>query len=109
MSRVLAAEWLKVRKRWMPRVLVLIMMVIIGLIFWAISTNSSDRANVFLPRAWLTSLFLGAGVAAFLWPILAGSWAGNEYSWGTIRMVLSRRPSRAQFALAGIAAVLMVV
>lgn len=109
MSRLLAAEWLKVRKRWMPRVLVLIMVALVALIFWGIATSSTQRANLFIPRGWLISLVLSTGITSFLWPILAGSWAGNEYSWGTIRTVLSHRPDRPQFLFAGILAVLSIV
>lgn len=109
MSLLLAAEWLKVRKRWMPRVLILIMMALLALIFWGIGTSSTQRSDLFIPRGWLVALVLSASVASFLWPILAGSWAGNEYSWGTIRTVLSHRPNRPQFVLAGISAVAIVV
>jgi ABC-2 type transport system permease protein len=102
---LLAAEILKLRKRWMPRILLLIFLAILGVIFWAVGANQSQRTNLFLPRGWLTTLFLSSTLAPFLWPILAGSWAGNEYSWGTVRLVLSRRPNRTQFVLAGILAI----
>jgi ABC-2 type transport system permease protein len=109
MSSLLAAEWLKLRKRWMPRVLLGIMLVIVGLLFWGVGTNAHDRANLFLPRGWLAATLFSTFFAPFLWPILAGSWAGAEYGWGTIRMVLSRRPERVSFALAGLCILLFAV
>lgn len=102
MSALLAAEWLKLRHRWMPRVLVAIMLVIIGLLFWGTATSRQQRPDLLLPHAWVVGLLFSATVAPFIWPILGGSWAGNEYGWGTVRMVLSRRPNRAQFVLAGL-------
>lgn len=108
MNHLLAAEWLKLQKRWMPRVLVLIMVALIALIFWGIGTSNS-RINDVMPRGWLVALFLASGIAPFLWPILGGSWAGNEYGWGTIRMILSRRPDRIQWALAAIIALLISI
>ncbi|HLJ68990.1 MAG TPA: ABC transporter permease [Chloroflexota bacterium] len=109
MTPLLAAEWLKLRKRWMARILALIMYAIIALLFWGIGA-SNERVNAIMPRAWLTALFAAAiYVAPFIWPILAGSWAGSEYSWGTVRMILSRRPTRSQFVLAGIAVNLLAV
>ncbi|GAC1470357.1 MAG: hypothetical protein PVSMB7_21000 [Chloroflexota bacterium] len=41
--------------------------------------------------------------APFFWPVLGGSWAGNEYGWGTIRMILTRRPYRIQYAMTSLA------
>lgn len=102
MSALLAAEWIKLRHRWMPRVLVAIMLVILGLLFWGNGTAKQQRPDLLLPHGWLVGLLFSATVAPFIWPILGGSWAGNEYGWGTVRMVLSRRPNRAQFVLAGL-------
>lgn len=108
MINLLAAEWLKLSKRWMPRVLALIMLTLIALIFWGIGT-SDQRINDVLPRGWLVALFLASSIAPFLWPILGGSWAGNEYGWGTVRMILSRRPDRIQWAMAAITALIISV
>jgi len=101
MSHLLAAEWLKLRYRWMPRVIVLIMLLIMALIMWGIST-SNQRPNVLLPRSLILALFFASAFAPFLWPVLGGSWAGNEYGWGTVRLILSRRPNRVQWIAAAL-------
>jgi hypothetical protein len=102
MSALIAAEWTKLRHRWMPRVLVLIMLVILALLFWGNGTDQSARRDLIMPHAWVMSLVFSAVISPFIWPVLGGSWAGSEYGWGTIRMVLSRRPDRIQFVLAGL-------
>jgi ABC-2 type transport system permease protein len=102
MIPLLSAEWTKLRRRWMVRVLILLMLVILGLLFWGTATQRSERPDLIMPHAWIAGMLLAAFVAPFLWPVLGGSWAGNEYGWGTIRLVLSRRPNRAQFVLAGL-------
>ena len=96
MSHLLGADWIKLSHRWMPRVILLIPPLIIGLIYWGVATTS-DRVNLIPPRGWVPALFFMCAFAPFIWPVLGGSWAGSEYGWGTIRMVLSRRPSRSQF------------
>ncbi|GAC1446124.1 MAG: hypothetical protein NVSMB52_09680 [Chloroflexota bacterium] len=107
MKFLLLAEWLKLRKRWMPRALAIIMLVSIALLFWGLGTSARARPNLFVPRAWLSSMYIAGLFAPFIWPILGGSWAGNEYGWGTVRMVLSRRPDRMQFVLAGLAVLIL--
>jgi ABC-type transport system involved in multi-copper enzyme maturation permease subunit len=109
MNRLFAAEMLKLRHRWMPRVIILIMLAITALVFWGIGTSSSQRVNLVLPRGWLIALFLAANLAPFLWPVLGGSWSGSEYGWGTIRMVLSRRPNRIAFSLAQMLALALIL
>lgn len=106
MTNLMAAEWLKLRKRWMVRIIVLIMLAIIALIFWGVGT-SSQRTNLFFPRGWVVAPYLASTLAPFLWPVLAGSWAGSEYGWGTIRMILSRRPGRIQWTLSAIAVLVL--
>ncbi|HZT95959.1 MAG TPA: ABC transporter permease [Chloroflexota bacterium] len=101
MRELLAAEFVKMRFRWMPRIIVLIMLAIIGLIFWGVGTGD-QRANLFFPRGLLAGLVFSGFFAPFLWPVLAGAWAGNEYSWGTLRLVLTRRPSRIQYAVSSL-------
>ncbi|HEX6510083.1 MAG TPA: ABC transporter permease [Chloroflexota bacterium] len=109
MSGLLAADWLKLRKRLMPRVLLGIMLAIIALIFFGVARQNDTQTvrDIFLPDSWLLGLAYASFFAPFIAPILAGSWAGSEYSWGTIRMILSRRPGRDQFLLSGIIVLLL--
>jgi ABC-type transport system involved in multi-copper enzyme maturation permease subunit len=111
MTGLLSAEFLKLRKRLMPRILFIILLVLIALVFFGFAKNG-DRASVadvILPDGWLLGLVFVSFFAPFIAPVLAGSWAGSEYSWGTIRMVLSRRPDRTQFLLAGIIVLLSAI
>lgn len=101
MKYLIPAEWLKMRKRWMPRILVAVMLIIIALIFWGIGT-SSNRINLLMPRGWIRALFLASSFAPFLWPVLGGNWSGSEYGWGTARLVLSRRPDRVNWVISAL-------
>jgi ABC-2 type transport system permease protein len=98
---LLGAEWLKLRKRWMPRILLSILIVICALIFWGLG-SSHNRSDLYFPRGLLVASVICTSVGTFLWPILAASWAGNEYGWGTIRMILSRRPNRIEYLAASL-------
>jgi ABC-type transport system involved in multi-copper enzyme maturation permease subunit len=94
MIRNMAFEWLKLTRRWMPRVLVVMVAGLTTVAFWGQATRSADRANLLMPRGWLVALILCSFFAPFFWPVLGGSWAGNEYGWGTMRTILTRRPYR---------------
>lgn len=109
MIPLLAADWTKMRYRWMPRILILILLAIVALVFFGISTRPRFRPSLVFPDGMAIALIFAASFAAFIWPVLAGSWAGNEYGWGTVRLVLTRRPNRMQFSLAGLVMVLLVV
>jgi hypothetical protein len=109
MTGLLRADWRKMRHRWMPRVLLLILFALVALIFFGISSRARYRSDLILPGGLVVALSLAAGFAAFIWPVLAGSWAGNEYGWGTVRTTLTRRPSRIEFSLSGLIVVLLVV
>jgi ABC-2 type transport system permease protein len=100
MTPYLSFEWLKLTKRWMPRVILLLIAALMVLAFWGQGTRAGDQVNLILPRGWLAALIFTSFFAPFFWPVLGGSWAGNEYGWGTIRMVLTRRPYRLLYVLA---------
>lgn len=107
MIRTISFEWLKFTKRWMPRVLVVLVAGLTVLAFWGTSTRASERANLLMPRGWLAALTFCTFFAAFFWPVLGGSWAGNEYSWGTIRTILTRRPYRIESVLGALITLLL--
>ncbi len=106
MREYLSFEWLKMSKRWMPRVIVVLLVALIVVAFWGLGTRAAARENLLLPRGWLAALSLCSFFAPFFWPVLGGSWAGNEYGWGTIRSVLTRRPNRLEHFSAGLAVLL---
>jgi len=105
----LRADWRKLRQRWMPRILLLILLAVVALIFLGTSSRARFRSDLALPDGLVVALSLGAGFAAFIWPVLAGSWSGGEYGWGTVRMALTRQPSRIAFSLSGLIMVLLTV
>lgn len=94
MIRIISMEWLKLTRRWMPRILVLMVAGLTTVAFWGEATRTAERMNLLMPRGWLAALTFCSFFAAFFWPVLGGSWAGNEYGWGTIRTILTRRPYR---------------
>ena len=106
MTTLLAFEWLKFARRWMPRVVVLLLSGLTFVAFCALSASAGERGDLFLPRGWLAALSFSSFFAPFFWPLLGGSWAGNEYGWGTIRAILTRRPDRIAHALAALAILL---
>ncbi len=107
MVETLSFEWLKLSKRWMPRIILFLLLGLTVLAFWGYATRNVGRDNLFLPRGWLSALTFSAFFAPFFWPVLGGAWAGNEYSWGTIRAILTRRPQRITHVVAALI-VLMV-
>lgn len=109
MTAELSFEWLKMTKRWMPRIIFLLLMALITVAFWGEATQSSIRPNLLLPRGWLTAVAFISTFAPFFWPVLGGSWAGNEYGWGTIRSILTRRPSRIEHVFAALIILLIAV
>jgi ABC-2 type transport system permease protein len=94
--RNISMEWLKLTHRWMPRILLVMIAGLTTLAFWGSATRAAERGNLLMPRGWLAALTFCSFFAPFFWPVLGGSWAGNEYSWGTIRTILTRRPYRVE-------------
>jgi hypothetical protein len=109
MTAYLSFEWLKLSKRWMPRIILLMLLGLTILAFWGQGTRIDGRGNLFLPRGWLAALSFCAFFAPFFWPVLGGSWAGNEYGWGTIRAILTRRPQRIEHVVAALTILLVAV
>jgi len=93
-SAYLSFEWLKFSKRWMPRIILGLVVGATFVAFWAQGSRVFLRDDLFLPRGWLAALDFCSRFAPFFWPVLGGIWAGNEYGWGTIRAALTRRPNR---------------
>lgn len=106
MTAYFSFEWTKLSRRWMPRVILVMLLGLTILAFWGQATRGDGRANLFLPRGWLAALAFCSFFAPFFWPVLGGSWAGNEYGWGTIRAILTRRPARITHALSALAVLL---
>ena len=101
-------EWFKLRRRWVPWILLGFVLVIEQLIFWLVATLSNDVSY----RSTSENIANGLGFSAFFGPfiavILAAVVVGGEYGWGTLRPVLSKGAGRWPF-LASKAAVVVLV
>ncbi len=106
---LLAADLLRMRKRWMVRIVLLILLLIIGLVLVGIGHNSAEASNVDYPFGILAALVISASLSSFLWPVIAGNWAGNEYGWGTIRLTLARKPNRIEMVLSALISIMLTV
>ena len=104
MGRMLAAELLKVRTRWMPYVLLL--PVVAALAFqtffgyFAIWRHDRDIEGLHvavLPWSLPSLLDLTQFLGAILLAILASSLVGTEHGWGTVRQALIRGQTRVQY------------
>jgi ABC-type transport system involved in multi-copper enzyme maturation permease subunit len=106
---MLAAELLKVRKRWMPYVLLLIMLAGAAVLIWLIGYvgYQEDSQGEFAGDAFRTFAFpwsipalLDSGQfwgAAIFVAILTSSTVATEYNWGAVRQALTRGQPRWQF------------
>ena len=101
-------EWFKLRRRWVPWILLGFVIVIEQLLFWLTATLSDDVSY----RSPAENIANGLGFSAFFGPfiavILAASVTGGEYGWGTLRPVLSRGTGRWPLLTSKIAVVMLV-
>ncbi|MDQ2915485.1 MAG: ABC transporter permease [Chloroflexota bacterium] len=109
MIPLLSFEFVKVLRRGMPRAAVLGSCGLVVAAFLLLGPNETERGNLLLPRALLAALSFSSFLAPFFWPVVGASWAGNEYDWGTIRAILTRRPDRAGHVLAALTILLASV
>jgi hypothetical protein len=108
MTAYMSFEWLKLTKRWMPRMILAAVLAVVVIMFLGIGSRAGGNlSNLFFPRALPASLIGAAFAAPFFWPVLGGSWPGNEYGWGSIRLILSRRPHRVEHVLASLSILLI--
>jgi len=111
-DNLLAVEILKVRKRWMPYVLLLVMVIGAAVLIWLIGyvgyheeTESEFADDAFRTFAfpWSIPALLDSGQfwgAAVFVAILTSSTVATEYNWGTVRQALTRGQPRWQFLAA---------
>ena len=109
MANVLATEILKVRKRWMPYVLLLLMVAGAAVLIWLIGyvgyrddPRGEYAGDAFRTFAfpWSIPALLDSGQfwgAAIFVTILTSSTVSTEYNWGTVRQALTRGQPRWQF------------
>ena len=98
-------EWFKLRRRWVPWILLGFVLVIVQLIFWLVATLSDDVSY----RSPAENIANGLGFSSFFGPfiavILAAAVIGGEYGWGTLRPVLSKGAGRWPFLASKVAIV----
>ena len=101
-------EWFKLRRRWVPWIVLGFVLVIVQLLFWLVATLSDDVSY----QSPAENIANGLGFSAFFGPfiavILAAAVMGGEYGWGTLRPVLSKGAGRWQFIASKIAVVVLV-
>lgn len=117
---ILRAEVLKVRTRWMPYVLFLLMVIGAAVHIWLIGYVSwhDDQTGEFASEAFHTFVFpysiptlLDSGQfwgAAVFVGILTASSVSTEFAWGTVRQVLVRGQSRAAYLTIKITALAII-
>jgi len=107
MLSLMRVEFFKLRKRWMPYVLLLVLLasILIPLVFTYI--NYQSEVSEFQTPMWKEALVLPTamegvfnsvpGLGMILVAILAASAVGTEYGWGTLRQTLARGTSRPRY------------
>jgi ABC-2 type transport system permease protein len=103
---MLAAELLKVRKRWMPYLLLLPVVAALAFqTFLAYFAGWRDQGDIgalhisVLPWSLASLLDLTQFLGAILLGILAASVVGTEDGWGTVRQALVRGQPRSQYLI----------
>ncbi len=101
-------EWFKLRRRWVPWIVLGFVLVIVQLLFWLVATLGDDVSY----QSPSENIANGLGFSAFFGPfvavILAAAVMGGEYGWGTLRPVLSKGAGRWQFLASKVAVVVLV-
>ena len=106
---MLAAELLKVRGRWLPWVLWLVLVAMLALTTFAPYLDwkgdgggfleDFERQAFVLPWALTSILDTIQSLGSILLGIVAASLVGTEYSWGTVRSCLVRGQTRSHYLL----------
>jgi len=118
-GRLLAAEILKIRKRWLPYLLLLLLVVfafiqvfLFGYVGYENSTDISARQEALrgLSIPWSLQALLDSGQfwGSLVTGIFASSAVATEFGWGTVRQSLIRGQSRARYLALKVAAITVV-
>jgi ABC-type transport system involved in multi-copper enzyme maturation permease subunit len=106
-SKLLSAELLKVRKRWLPWILLFVMLLgtgfqvwIGGFLSWKFDEAEFKEASLrafALPWALPSLLDSGQYWGSFFVGVLAASSVATEHNWGTVRQALIRGQTRSGY------------
>lgn len=100
-------EWFKLRHRWLPWILLGIMVALAQLLFWLAATLSDEVSYRSTTENVVNGLGFSVVFATFIAMILAASVTGGEYGWGTLRPTLSLGAGRWQFLTSKVAVTLL--
>ena len=96
-------EWYKLRRRWMPWIMLGLMLVVSqGFVWGSYFFNRSEQSrgvydNFTLPGSIPNALGLAYSIGIFLIVILTASVLGTEYRWRTLRSIIARGTGRWQY------------
>ncbi len=103
-------EWFKLRRRWMPWILLAIVAALPQLSLWGSvsgtfgseteqAVRGADDVFLLFPNSVVGGLLVAQVYGIVLIMILAASLLGAEYGWGTLRTVLTRGTGRWPFLI----------
>ncbi len=117
--RSTGGELYKLRRRLMSKILLLIavLMMLVTFAFLAVGALLTSKtqspaplsSTLILPASLTTAVGMVNFTGLILLVILAGTLVGGEYGIGTVRLLLTRGPTRTQFVLAKTLAILACV
>ena len=101
-------EWYKLRRRWMPWILLFIVAALPQLSLWGSvsgtfgaeteqAVRGVDSTRLLFPNSVIGGLLVAQVYGIVLMMILAASLFGTEYGWGTLRTVVTRGTGRWPF------------
>lgn len=105
--RLTSTELYKIRRRAMSKVILIVSVCVIFFTFLLVPFISQEQLH--LPLSLTVAVEVPRLLGVILIIILAGSIVGGEYGIGTIRLMLTRGPTRTQFLLGKIGAALACV
>ena len=100
-------EWFKLRRRWVPWILLGFVLVIELLLFWLVAALTDDVSYQSPRENIANGLGFSSFFGAFIAIILAAAVMGGEYGWGTLRPVLSKGAGRWPFLTSKVAVVML--
>lgn len=113
---LLRSELFRLARRWMPRVLLLILaagvVLLYGLLWTVVETQAEDvelRDSLRIGATTEFGLLLVSQLGTILAVIMAASLIGTEFGWGTIRTLLPRARTRSALLGAKLVALLLFV
>ena len=119
MLNLIRVEFFKLRKRWMPYVLLLVLLASILIPLVVSYLNYQSEVSGFQAPMWKETLVLPnamegifnsiPALGIILVVILAASVVGNEYGWGTLRQILARGTSRHRYLTSKLLSIAIIV